>query len=211
MNFEVIGAGFGRTGTQSLKIALDLLGVGPCYHMVELFENPEHVPLWAAAVRGETPDWEMLFANYRSTVDWPGCAFWRELATANPDAKILLSYRDSASWYKSFENTIYQAMQREPPPEPQWIRQNMLMTRELIFDQALGGRPDDRAHAIKCYEEHNEAVRTEVPAERLILFELGAGWKPLCEGLGLAIPNESYPRTNSTQEFRERLSALDNG
>jgi hypothetical protein len=209
MKLKVIGAGFGRTATQSLKIALELLGVGPCYHMMEVFENPAHVPLWAAATRGETPDWETLFADYQSTVDWPGCAFWRELAAANPDAKVLLSYRDSASWYKSFENTILQAMKRELPAEPPWIRQHMAMTQELILEQAFGGRPDDRAHVIQCYEKHNEAVRDEVPADRLILFEVGAGWRPLCDGLGLPIPDEPYPRTNSTQEFRERMSVLD--
>jgi hypothetical protein len=177
--------------------------------MMELFENPAHVPLWAAATRGETPDWETLFADYASTVDWPGCAFWRDLAAQNPEAKILLSYRDSASWYESFDKTIYQAMQRELPPEPAWLREHMTMTRQLILEQTFGGRPDDRSHAIRCYEEHNDAIRSEVDADRLILFEVGAGWWPLCEGLDLPTPDQSFPRTNSTQEFRQRMELLD--
>jgi hypothetical protein len=208
MNLKVVGAGFGRTGTQSLKIALEQLGVGPCYHMLEVFGNIEHIPLWAAATRGETPDWETLFGNYRSTVDWPGCAFWRDLAKKNPEAKILLSYRDSDAWYDSFHQTIYQAMLRESPPEPTWIAEHFKMTRELVLEQALGGRPDDRAHAIRCYEEHNEAVRNEFPADRLILHEVGDGWKPLCDGLGLPIPDEPYPRTNSTKEFSDRMKLM---
>jgi hypothetical protein len=210
VNIEIVGAGFGRTGTQSMKLALEHLGVGPCYHMMEVFGNLEHISLWTAATRGATPDWDTLFANYRSTVDWPGCAFWRELAARYPDSKILLTYRDSDSWYDSFHNTIYKAMCREAPSEPVWVGEHFRMTRELILEQALGGRPDDRAHAIRCYEAHNEAVRSEVSPDRLILHEVGAGWEPLCRGLDLAIPDEPYPRTNSTKDFQDRMAILDN-
>lgn len=208
MELEVVGAGFGRTGTQSLKLALEELGVGPCYHMMEVFGNTEHIPLWAAATRGETPDWDALFANYRSTVDWPGCAFWRDLAEKNPNARILLSYRNSDDWYDSFHNTIYQAMTRDPPPEPAWVAVHHEMTRQLVLEQALGGRPDDRAHAIRCYEDHNEAVRSEVASDRLILHEVGAGWEPLCIGLNLPVPEKPYPKTNNTKEFRERMALM---
>jgi hypothetical protein len=208
MELEVVGAGFGRTGTQSLKLALEELGFGPCYHMMEVFGNTEHIPLWAAATRGETPDWDALFANYRSTVDWPGCAFWRDLAAKNPNARILLSYRDSDAWYDSFHNTIYQAMTRDPPPEPAWVAVHHEMTRQLVLEQALGGRPDDRAHAIRCYEDHNEAVRSEVASDRLILHEVGAGWEPLCIGLNLPVPDKPYPKTNNTREFRERMALM---
>ena len=208
MELEVVGAGFGRTGTQSLKLALEELGVGPFYHMMEVFGNTEHIPLWAAATRGETPDWDALFANYRSTVDWPGCAFWRDLAAKNPNARILLSYRDSDDWYDSFHNTIYQAMTRDPPPEPAWVAVHHEMTRQLVLEQALGGRPDDRAHAIRCYEDHNEAVRSEVASDRLILHEVGAGWEPLCIGLNLPVPDKPYPKTNNTKEFRERMALM---
>ena len=208
MELEVVGAGFGRTGTQSLKLALEELGVGPCYHMMEVFGNTEHIPLWAAATRGETPDWDALFANYRSTVDWPGCAFWRDLAEKNPNARILLSYRNSDDWYDSFHNTIYQAMTRDPPPEPAWVAVHLEMTRQLVLEQALGGRPDDRAHAIRCYEDHNEAVRSEVASDRLILHEVGAGWEPLCIGLNLPVPEKPYPKTNNTKEFRERMALM---
>ena len=210
MKLEIVGAGFGRTGTQSMKLALEQLGVGPCYHMMEVFGNLEHISLWTAATRGAPPDWDTLFADYRSTVDWPGCAFWRELAAQYPESKVLLTYRDSDAWYDSFHNTIYRAMCREAPPEPVWVGEHFRMTRELVLEQALGGRPDDRAYAIKCYEDHNEAVRSEVSPDRLILYEVGAGWEPLCRGLGRPIPDEPYPRTNSTKEFQDRMSLLDN-
>jgi len=205
MKLDVVGAGLGRTGTQSLKLALEELGVGPCYHMMEVFGNTEHIPLWAAATRGEAPDWDDLFGNYRSTVDWPACAFWRELAEKNPNAKVLLSVRDSDAWYESFYNTIYQSMLREPPPKPTWIGELFEMSRELVLERTFGGRADDRAHAIRCYEEHNEAVRSDVPADRLIVHEVGAGWEPLCEALNRPIPDRPYPRTNSTEEFRDRM------
>lgn len=205
MKLKIIGAGFGRTGTLSLKIALEQLGVGPCYHMMSVFGNPVHIPLWAAAVRGETPDWDTLFEDFRSTVDWPACTFWRDLAEKNPDAKVLLSYRDADAWYDSFHDTIYQMMSRVPPSEPAWAVELFEMTRELVLEQTFGGRPDDRAHVIRCYEEHNEAVRNEVPADRLILYEVGAGWDPICIALNRPIPNEPYPKTNSTKEFRDRM------
>ena len=206
MKLEIVGAGWGRTGTQSLKIALDRLGVGPCYHMMEVFGKTDHIALWADATRGEPPRWDLLFRDYRSIVDWPGCAFWRELAAAHPDAKILLSYRDPEAWYESFRATIYEGMVRDTPAEPAWVRELFAVNRELIFERALRGRPDDRAHVIRCFEEHNEAVRSEAPSERLILYEVGSGWGPLCDGLGIPVPDEPYPRTNSTQEFRERMN-----
>ena len=132
----------------------------------------------------------------------------KDLAEKNPNARILLSYRNSDDWYDSFHNTIYQAMIRDTPPEPAWVAVHLEMTRQLVLEQALGGRPDDRAHAIRCYEEHNDAVRSEVASDRLILHEVGAGWEPLCLGLNLPVPDKPYPKTNNTREFRERMALM---
>jgi hypothetical protein len=205
MKLEIVGAGWGRTGTQSLKLALEQLELGPCYHMIEVFGQTEHVAHWAAAARGETPDWDAIFSGYRSTVDWPAVAFWRELAAANPEARVLLSYRDGDAWYESFRNTIYRTMTADHPPEPAWIRELFGLSRELVLERALEGRPDDRAHAIRCFEAHNARVRDEVPAERLILYEVGSGWAPLCAALGRPIPDSPYPKTNTTEEFQQRM------
>src|SRR5215218_1360168 len=107
MNLEVIGAGFGRTGTMSLKATLEELGFGPCYHMREVFEHPEHIGQWRAAMRGEPVDWERILGDYRATVDWPGCTFYDELLERNPDAKVILTVRDPQRWYESACDTIY--------------------------------------------------------------------------------------------------------
>ena len=109
MGLEVIGAGFGRTGTLSLKLALEQLGFAQCYHMFEVMNHPEHVPLWRAAHRGEPTDWEALFAGYRAAVDWPSCNFWREQLDTWPDAKVILTQRDPERWYTSVMNTIWQS------------------------------------------------------------------------------------------------------
>ncbi len=105
MQLEIIGAGFGRTGTLSLKHALEQLGFGPYYHMAEVGLHPQHIPLWRAATRGEPVDWESIFGSFRSTVDWPACTFWRELLALNPQAKVLLSVRDAQAWHTSAQTT----------------------------------------------------------------------------------------------------------
>jgi hypothetical protein len=106
MALEVIGAGFGRTGTKSLKAALEELGFDPCYHMSELFGHPEHVELWEAAARGKSVDWNELLGGYRATTDWPACSFYEELMQSYPDAKVILTLRDPNRWYESTYNTV---------------------------------------------------------------------------------------------------------
>ena len=102
-----MGAGLGRTGTHSLQLALQQLLGGPCYHMIEVFGRPDDIPVWHGAVNGDMPDWNDSSPTTRATVDWPACAFWREIADANPDAVVLLSSRDADGWWKSANNTIF--------------------------------------------------------------------------------------------------------
>jgi len=149
---KVIGAGFGRTGTMSLKVALEELGFGPCYHMIEVFEHPEHLPLWEAAAQGEPVDWEKLLAGYQSTVDWPGCTFYKDLMKAYPDVKVLLNVRDSDKWYESARNTIYAAVNIPDPPP------GRRMVDKLIWEQTFDGNFENRQHAIEVFEQHNEEV-----------------------------------------------------
>jgi hypothetical protein len=152
---KVIRAGFGRTGTMSLKAALEELGYGPCYHVIELFEHPEHVERWEAAVRGEPVDWEDMFAGYRATVDWPGASFYKELMEAHPEARVLLSVRDPHRWYESTKNTIYATVNPSPEmiaavgPGPQ-------LNNDLIWKRTFGENFEDRQHAIEVFERHNE-------------------------------------------------------
>jgi len=213
MSLKVIGTGFGRTGTHSLKLALEMLGVGPCYHMMEVLARPEHAPGWHALCEGRGDDFDSLLSGFPSTVDWPTTDFWRTLIARNPGAKVLHSERPAEEWYKSISQTIFPALCRpslpEGMPEP-WpgARAFQAMIVKLIRDDTFGGDLS-RDNAIKVYDTHNQAVRDEVPAEKLLVFNSRDGWKPLCAFLGVAVPETDYPRTNSTDEFRARAGLVD--
>ena len=201
MSLRVVGAGLGRTGTNSLKLALERLLGGPCYHMVEVFERPDDVPVWHDAILGRPPDWRTFPPGYVATVDWPACAFWAGLAAAHPAALVLLSVRDSAeTWWRSFEATILAGLSQPVPADrPDWA-----VRRRATLDMMAAFTPDwrTRAGAIAAYEAHNAAVRAAVPAERLVEWRPGDGWEPLCSRLGTAVPAEPFPNVNSTEEFQ---------
>ena len=205
MALRLIGAGFGRTGTLSLKVALETLGCGPCYHMMEVLGKPAHVDLWSRAADGEAIDWEDLFDGYPAAVDWPACYFWRELVDRYPAAPVLLSLRDPAGWYKSVRSTIYRAMTEFEPPDVPAIRKQLAMTRKIVLEQTFGGRFEEEAHAISVFERHNEAVKAAIPAERLLVYEPGDGWEPLCKLLDVPVPDEPFPHVNSTEDFLGRF------
>lgn len=198
MGLKVVGAGLGRTGTHSLKIALEQLLGGTCYHMVEVFPRPEHVPLWHAAILGEQPDWEEMLQGFTATVDWPAAAVWADLHRAFPDSVVLLSLRDDpAAWWRSFSQTILEVMQRGPAqPDDQWYAMSVDMLRRFTPDYA------DEGAAIAAYEAHNQAVRESVEPGRLIEWRPKDGWGPLCRGLGISEPEEPFPHVNTTDDFR---------
>ena len=198
MGLKVVGAGLGRTGTHSLKIALEQLLGGTCYHMVEVFPRPEHVPLWHAAILGQQPDWEEMLQGFTATVDWPAAAVWAELHRAFPDSVVLLSLRDDpAAWWRSFSETILQVMQRGPAqPDDQWYAMSVDMLRRFTPDYA------DQGAAMAAYEAHNQAVRDSVEPGRLIEWRPKDGWGPICRGLGIAEPEEPFPHVNTTDDFR---------
>jgi hypothetical protein len=201
MPLEIIGAGFGRTGTNSLRLALETLGFGPCHHMHELSLHPEQVPLWAALADGAAPDWEAVFAGYRSQVDWPGARYWRELAEAFPDARVILSLRPAADWYRSFAATIGPEV-LGPPSGPMFAdAERRRMQRRVIAEQTFDGRPLDRDHAIAVYERHAAEVRCAIAPGRLLVFDVREGWGPLAAFLGVPVPDTPFPRTNDTAEF----------
>jgi hypothetical protein len=203
MGLRVVGAGLGRTGTHSLQLALQQLLGGPCYHMIEVFGRPDDIPVWHRAVNGDQPDWNAFLADYVATVDWPACAFWREIAEANPDAPVLLSSRDADGWWKSASNTIFVVGARPATGDPQLDAQ-----REMALDMFRNTfTPDwlDEAEAKRAYEAHNAEVRASVPAERLIDWHPGDGWEPICEKLGLPVPSDPFPHVNTTDDFRAML------
>jgi Sulfotransferase domain len=206
MTLAVIGAGFGRTGTLSLKLALEELGLGPCYHMIEVNAHPEHDALWLALARGEASDWRPMLQGYASTVDWPTTYIWKELAAANPQAKIILTLRDPDAWYESAAATIFarmiefETLRSDPDAVDPARRRHMDMINTLIVANTFGGSLA-RDHAIAVFNAHNEEVRRLVPQKRLLVSESGEGWDPLCTFLGVPVPATPYPRVNTTEEF----------
>lgn len=211
MPLEVIGAGLGRTGTLSLKVALEELGFVRCYHMTEVFANPAHVAQWESAARGEAVDWEALFQGYRATVDWPGCNFYREFLERYPDAKVILTVRDPEKWHASALATIYSVR----TAFPSWLKpflppaRFLKMADRLIWNRMFDGRFEDKDHAIAVYHRHNDEVRRLVPPEKLLVYEVREGWAPLCTFLGIPIPEgKPFPHVNDTAEFRTRFRRM---
>ena len=203
MSLQIIGAGFGRTSTMSLKIALEQLGFGPCYHMSEVAQHPDHDAVWLTATRRQGVDWDALFKGYAAGVDWPIAAFWRELASHYPQAKFILTIRDPEAWYTSIAATIFPALMSEPVGDPT----HRTMTRELILEQTFGGRHADKDHVIDTYLQHNQAVRDTLGPQRLLEYETGTGWDPLCAFLGVSAPEQPFPMTNTTEEFQNSSRA----
>ncbi len=206
MTLRVVGAGLGRTGTASLQLALQQLLDGRCYHMGETFGRPDDLPVWHAAVNGTSPDWDAFLAEYVATVDWPACAFWRELADANPDAVVLLSTRSSAdAWWTSAHDTIFQVPKREIPPDaPPVVGAQLAMAGDLFVHTFTPGW-EDEATAKRAYEDHNAAVRAGADPARLVEWQPGDGWEPLCAALGVAVPTDPFPHVNSTADFRAMI------
>ena len=195
---RVVGAGLPRTGTRSLKAALELLLGARCYHMTEIFQHPEDVPAWRAAIGGEEIDWSSFPPDSVAAVDWPASAFWRELAAASPEAVIVLSTRETAAqWWESCDATIFPVLRKTEYPEyEEWLA----MSKELMARE-MGEDWDDAAAAQAFYERHNEVVRREAPAERLVEWQASDGWEPLCRALNLPVPDEPFPHTNTRQEW----------
>lgn len=202
MTMQLIGAGLGRTGTHSLKVALEMLLGGTCHHMTEVFAHPAEIPVWAAAASGEPVDWQALLADYDAIVDYPGAGVWREIAAAFPDVPILLSTRASAQeWWDSASATILAARPRPADTEDERLRRVMV---DGMFRRTLGDDLTDADAVMAAYDAHNAAVRAEVPADRLFEYQPGDGWAPLCAALGRPIPDEPFPHTNTREHWRSR-------
>jgi hypothetical protein len=214
MGLKVIGAGFGRTGTLSLKFALEKLGFDKCYHMMEMPLVPEHIPLWRAAAAGQSVDWESLFEGYQAAVDWPSCNFWRQQLQVFPEAKVILTRRDPEQWYSSVMHTIWLSSEqgRMDLADAEMTelvehegRDRIKMVYEVIWDGVFGLRMEDKKHVMQCFERHNQSVINSVPAEQLLVIEPGDGWSPLCEFLEVEVPDAEYPRINSKGDFQKRF------
>lgn len=202
MALKVIGAGLGRTGTASLKVALEQIGFGPCYHMGEVLPHPERVPLWVEAGKGNA-DWDAIFDGYQSAVDYPSCSFWREQLDYYPDAKVILSTRPAESWFESVNNTI---MSREVN---EWLRTGPM---KEFFERCVWKDFEphilDRDYMVAYFKRREEEIKRELSPDRLLVFNVKEGWEPLCRFLGVEAPDTEFPRVNSRKEAREVLEAM---
>ena len=202
MSLEVIGPGFGRTGTMSLKLALEQLGFGPTHHMEEVFAYPEQVPVWQAIAMHQPADWRAVFAGYRSQVDWPGAHVWRQLCEAFPKAKVVLSVRPEDSWWKSFSATIAKLISEpDAHPLPPHIRAMLDSATKMVQVQTFHGPVTDRELALKALRQRTIDVRAAVSPERLLVFDVSEGWGPLCDFLQVPVPATPFPHVNSTEGF----------
>lgn len=209
MPLSIIGSGFGRTGTMSLKLALEQLGLGPCHHMEEVMDHPEQFRHWRAAARGETVDWETVYEGYRSTVDWPGAHYWQELAETYPEAKVIHTLRPAEEWWVSYSTTIAMLLTEAGSGDLEHeMRTIPEMAHAIIADQTFGSSCDDKSAALRAFEKRTEAVKSTVAPERLLVFEVKDGWGPLCDFLGVPAPREPFPRSNDHAAFWELVSKL---
>lgn len=204
MPIKIIGAGIGRTGTYSLKLAIDQLGLGPCHHMEDVLHNmPVQVPLWVAALKGH-PDWEAIYKGYHSAVDWPTSGFFRELSKTYPLAKFVLTVRSPESWVASFSETIYKLLSGKdnvPKEMRAWLEMAAAVIDKTGFPAGL-----DAAGLVKAFNAHNDAVKATIPRDRLLVYQVKDGWAPLCGFLGQPVPAAPFPRTNDRGEFWDRVS-----
>lgn len=202
MALKIIGAGRGRTGTASLKVALETLGYGPCYHMSEVLKNPAFVDGWMRAAEGNA-DWDAIFGGYCATVDNPGCNYWKELAAHYPQAKVILTVRDADKWFESTNETIHSA-------EFARFKKNSpfgQMIQKVIYDR-MENRMQDKEYMVEFFNRHSAQVTAAIPANRLLVYRVGDGWEPLCKFLDVPVPDVDFPHINSRSETKAMLAAL---
>ena len=211
MTLKVIGLGMGRTGTLSLKLALEKLGYGPCYHMEDLIRQPENIIYWEEIKKWGTTDWGKLFGSYQSAVDFPVIACYQQLLEKYPDAKIILTVRDENAWYESASRTIFNtepglggkikmALQMPFFPRLRMLMRVFRMSGQF-WQEHVGKNFREKEAAIAFYRRWNEQIKSEIPAEKLLVYEVSQGWQPLCGFLGVEVPAEDFPKANTREDF----------
>lgn len=212
MSIQVIGAGFGRTGTKSLQLALEILNFNKCYHMEALLRNPDHVKQWKNAYLEKPVDWDLIFKDYKAIVDFPGSMYYKELAIHYPEAKVILTTRDPDSWYKSALRTIFSfdpgvklkmKMLLKLPfsSKARDLLNLVILNDKSIWKKFFEGKFKNKEYTISKFNTHIEEVKQTIPENRLLVFEVKQGWQPLCDFLNLPVPNISFPNTNSGEDF----------
>jgi len=209
---KLINAGLGRTGTTSLQMALERIGLGPCYHMFDIISSDERLKQWEKIVcDAQRPDWEIVFDGYTSAVDGPCAIYYRQIMEAFPNAKIMLTVRDAERWYHSTYDTLYQfALKSEKnPPEPHSTQSRLYrLTSTMVWNGLFGGRFSDKEYAIDVFRNRNQEIIRNVDPENLLVYDVKQGWEPLCAFLGVDVPPEEFPHVNDTESMRKRIDQL---
>lgn len=212
---KLINAGLGRTGTTSLKVALERLGFGPCYHMFDIISNPERLAQWESIVcDAQQPDWAAVFDGYTSAVDGPPAIYYGQIMEAYPEAKILLTVRDAERWYRSTHDTLYQFALRsmQDPPEIGSMQHRLYrMVDTMIWSGLFSGRFSDEEYAMDVFRNHNDEVVRNVDPKNLLVYDVKQGWEPLCAFLGVGVPSEDFPHVNDTESMRKLLARMGSG
>jgi Sulfotransferase domain len=211
---KLIGAGLPRTGTLSQKVALEMLGLQPCYHMVNVLMNLDLAPRWRDALEGDA-DWEQIFDGFEATVDWPGSFFTKELIEVYPDAKVLLSVRDGHSWAKSMRDTIWglfydnvlirHLSDARATIDPKWDGYLDMMREFWRQSGLIQGEETTAEYMANAMDRYHEEIKQTVPADRLLVWSVAEGWEPLCEFLEVPVPDTPFPHLNDSKEFGKRI------
>lgn len=223
MSIKIIGAGFPRTGTTTLKRSLELLGYGPTYHMKTLLTNPDMLHYWHKLRDTGTTDWDGLYDGYVSTVDFPAYPWYKEHMERYPDAKVIMTVRAFDGWYTSISNTVRKAGPQNLPeklkmmaklltnPRVRKVVGCIKLVKEMLWKVQFEGRFDDKAFAEEVFNRHIESVKAHVPADKLLVYDVRDGWGPLCEFLGVPVPSEPLPHLNKKENFKTMLQSLMKG
>lgn len=222
MSLKVFGTGLGRTGTYSLKLALELLGFGKCYHMTELFQNPEGLKHFLQAEKGEKVSWDELFHGYNSAVDYPAARYYKQIAVQYPEAKVIHTHRDPDEWYDSALKTIFLARNltirrlikfglKYPVSRVVQKRFHVFRYNRKLMTLEFGNDLFDRRKVLKAFEQHTENVVKRIPSDRLLIFKAADGWEPLCRFLNVPVPKDEFPYSNTRDEFLKRIDIIGRG
>jgi len=223
MSIKIIGAGFPRTGTNTLRESLEMLGFNKTYHMKQLLVHPENLHYWTTLRETHTTDWDGLYDGYEATVDFPCYPWYKEHMKRYPDAKVILSLRPFEDWYTSFSSTIWKA--QNPPPEQQAamaervasdprlqkVMKVMDFAKVAIIHDHFQDRFADKEYMENVFNDHNEEVKNYVPADKLLVYDVREGWEPLCKFLDVEVPGEPLPHTNKKEDFQAMVAELMQG
>ncbi|PPD45275.1 MAG: sulfotransferase family protein [Methylobacter sp.] len=205
MKLNIIGAGFGRTGTESLKKAIEILSLGPCYHMFEVDKHFDHVAVWQSKISGNNIDWDTIYAEYASAVDWPTCTFYLELFRKYPESKVILTIRDPEQWYESIKKTVFRAIREREGNLSEQTKAKREMSYKLISEKTFFNRLDDKDFCIDIFNSHIEKVKSDIPKRSLLIYDISDEWNPLCSFLGVDVPKQEFPKSNMSNDFEKRV------